>query len=191
MTNRNYGKGAGQQVVAKLRQELYRAFDKLESKGKPIHSILADQIEQDAAGTLSKLSRFLPQEVNVGGGSEFALALGEVAKRIAEQNSLIQLKEGAISNEDTAIEAQDAEIVEEIDPLVAQMRNHVQKIKVLAPEPEPDPDPDPEPEPEPEPAPAPKPKPEIVPPKYKPARQKRGKKGRPSRIELRLSGEAD
>ena len=181
MSNKHYGKGAGQQVVAKLRQELYRAFDKLESKGKPIHSILADQIEQDAAGTLSKLSRFLPQEVNVGGGSEFALALGEVAKRIAEQNSLIQLKEGAISNEDAAIDVQDAEIVEEVDPLVAQMRNHVQKIKVLAPEPES--------EPEPEPVPAPKP--EIVPPKYKPARQKRGKKGRPSRIELRLSGEAD
>ena len=185
MPGKNMKPGNGQHIVQRLRQDLYRAFDVLERKGQPLHKLLADQIEQDAAGSLGKLSRFLPSEVTVGGGSEFALALGEVAKRIAEQNSLIQLKEGAISNEDTAIEAQDAEIVEEIDPLVAQMRNHVQKIKVLAPEPEPDPDPEPEPEP------APAPKPEIVPPKYKPARQKRGKKGRPSRIELRLSGEAD
>ena len=181
MPGKNMRPGNGQHIVQRLRQDLYRAFDVLERKGQPLHKLLADQIEQDAAGSLGKLSRFLPSEVTLGGSSEFALALGEVAKRIAEQNSLLQLKEGAIPNEDTAIDVQDAEIVEEVDPLVTQMRSHVQKIKALVSEPEP----------EPKPKLKPKPKPKILPPKYQPAKTKRSKKGRPSRIELRLSGEAD
>ena len=174
MTNKHIGKGHGQQIVARLRTEMYRAFDKLEGRGKPIHTLIADQIEQDAAGTLNKLSKFLPQEVSVGGGSEFALALGEVAKRISERNDILALKEVAIPHEGEGFEVQDAEIIEEKDEEVVQTRKLVQSIKSLAATEEPE-------EPE---------EPEIVEPEPKP-KVYRGKRGRPSKMDLRLSGELD
>ena len=174
MTNKHIGKGHGQQIVARLRTEMYRAFDKLEGRGKPIHTLIADQIEQDAAGTLNKLSKFLPQEVSVGGGSEFALALGEVAKRISERNDILALKEVAIPHEGEGFEVQDAEIIEEKDKEVVQTRKLVQSIKSLAATEEPE-------EPE---------EPEIVEPEPKP-KVYRGKRGRPSKMDLRLSGELD
>ena len=151
---------------------MYRAFDKLEGRGKPIHTLIADQIEQDAAGTLNKLSKFLPQEVSVGGGSEFALALGEVAKRISERNDILALKDGAIPHEEAGIAVEDAEIIEEKDEEVVQTRKFVQAIKSLAPKEEIE-------EPE---------EPEIIEPEPKP-KVYRGKKGRPSKMDLRLSGE--
>ena len=174
MTNKHIGKGHGQQIVARLRTEMYRAFDKLEGRGKPIHTLIADQIEQDAAGTLNKLSKFLPQEVSVGGGSEFALALGEVAKRISERNDILALKEVAIPHQEAGITAEDAEIVEEKDEEVVQTRKLVQSIKSLAPKEEPE-------EVE---------EPEIVEPEPKP-KVYRGKIGRPSKMDLRLNGELD
>ena len=174
MTNKHRGKGHGQQIVARLRTEMYRAFDKLEGRGKPIHTLIADQIEQDAAGTLNKLSKFLPQEVSVGGGSEFALALGEVAKRISERNDILALKEVAIPHQEAGITAEDAEIVEEKDEEVVQTRKLVQSIKRLAATEEPE-------EPE---------EPEIVEPEPKP-KVYRGKRGRPSKMDLRLNGELD
>ena len=174
MTNKHRGKGHGQQIVARLRTEMYRAFDKLEGRGKPIHTLIADQIEQDAAGTLNKLSKFLPQEVSVGGGSEFALALGEVAKRISERNDILALKEVAIPHEEGGFPVEDAEIIEEKTDEVVQTRKLVQSIKSLAATEEPE-------ELE---------EPEIVEPEPKP-KVYRGKRGRPSKMDLRLSGELD
>ena len=174
MTNKHRGKGHGQQIVARLRTEMYRAFDKLEGRGKPIHTLIADQIEQDAAGTLNKLSKFLPQEVSVGGGSEFALALGEVAKRISERNDILALKEVAIPHEEGGFPVEDAEIIEEKTDEVVQTRKLVQSIKSLAATEEPE-------EPE---------EPEIVEPEPKP-KIFRGKRGRPSKMDLRLNGELD
>ena len=174
MTNKHRGKGHGQQIVARLRTEMYRAFDKLEGRGKPIHTLIADQIEQDAAGTLNKLSKFLPQEVSVGGGSEFALALGEVAKRISERNDILALKEVAIPHEEGGFPVEDAEIIEEKNKEVVQTRKLVQSIKSLAATEEPE-------EPE---------EPEIVEPEPKP-KIFRGKRGRPSKMDLRLNGELD
>ena len=174
MTNKHRGKGHGQQIVARLRTEMYRAFDKLEGRGKPIHTLIADQIEQDAAGTLNKLSKFLPQEVSVGGGSEFALALGEVAKRISERNDILALKEVAIPHEEGGFPVEDAEIIEEKTDEVVQTRKLVQSIKSLAAIEEPE-------ELE---------EPEIVEPEPKP-KVYRGKRGRPSKMDLRLNGELD
>ena len=58
----------GESIVQRLRMDLNRAFDVLEKRNRPLHKLLADQIEQDASGALSKLSKFLPQEVSLGGG---------------------------------------------------------------------------------------------------------------------------
>jgi len=85
------GSGHGQQITSRLRKEIYSALDICKKNGQPLDMLLSKQIQQDAAGTLSKLSKFVPQEVNISGeGSEFSLALGEVAARIAEQNAILR-----------------------------------------------------------------------------------------------------
>jgi len=79
------GSGEAQQITQRLRREIYSALDICKKNGHPLDMLLSEQIQQDAAGTLSKLSKFVPQEVSLGGeGSAFALALGEVAARIAD-----------------------------------------------------------------------------------------------------------
>ena len=164
----------GESIVQRLRMDLNRAFDVLEKRNRPLHKLLADQIEQDASGALSKLSKFLPQEVSLGGGSDFAVALGEVAKRIQERNDILALKEVAISNEEAGKAIEDAEIIKEKETEVVQTRKLVQSIKSLAPKEEPE-------EVE---------EPEIVEPEPKP-KVYRGKRGRPSKMDLRLNGELD
>ena len=161
-------------IVQRLRIDLNRAFDVLEKRNRPLHKLLADQIEQDASGALSKLSKFLPQEVSLGGGSDFAVALGEVAKRISERNDILALKEVAIPHEEAGITVEDAEIIDEKDEEVVQTRKFVQAIKSLAPKEDIE-------EPEIEEIEEPEPKPKVY----------RGKKGRPSKMDLRLSGELD
>ena len=85
------GSGHGQQITSRLRKEIYSALSLCKKNGQPLDMLLAEQIQRDAAGTLSKLSKFVPQEVNLTGeGSEFSLALGEVAARIAEQNAILK-----------------------------------------------------------------------------------------------------
>ena len=161
-------------IVQRLRMDLNRAFDVLEKRNRPLHTLLADQIEQDASGALSKLSKFLPQEVSLGGGSDFAVALGEVAKRISERNDILALKEGAIPHSEAGITVEDAEIIDEKDEEVVQTRKFVQAIKSLAPKEEIE-------EPEIEEIEEPEPKPKVS----------RGKRGRPSKMDLRLNGELD
>ena len=79
------GTGGAAHITYRLRKELYSALNICKKQGQPLDMLLAEQIQQDAAGTLSKLSKFVPQEVNLGeGGSEFAQALGQIAVRIAE-----------------------------------------------------------------------------------------------------------
>ena len=164
----------GESIVQRLRMDLNRAFDVLEKRNRPLHKLLADQIEQDASGALSKLSKFLPQEVSLGGGSDFAVALGEVAKRISERNDILALKEVAISHEEGGLSVENAEIIEEKDEEVVQTRKLVQSIKSLAATEEPE-------EPEIEEIEEPEPKPKVY----------RGKRGRPSKMDLRLNGELD
>jgi hypothetical protein len=164
----------GESIVQRLRMDLNRAFDVLEKRNRPLHTLLADQIEQDASGALSKLSKFLPQEVSLGGGSDFAVALGEVAKRIQERNDILALKEVAIPHQEAGKSIQDAEIIDEKETEVVQTRKFVQAIKSLAPKEEIE-------EPE---------EPEIIEPEPKP-KVYRGKRGRPSKMDLRLSGELD
>ena len=84
-------RGAGQQVVQRLRKELYSALHLLDKKDRPLDRLLADQIERDPATTLNKLSFMLPKDVNLtGDASEFAQALGDVAARIAEQSAILK-----------------------------------------------------------------------------------------------------
>ncbi len=93
-SGRPKGSGTGQQITARLRKEIYSALHITEKRGKPVDILIADQLEKDASGTISKLSKLLPQDVNVtGAGSEFALALQDVASRITEANRILDAKE--------------------------------------------------------------------------------------------------
>ena len=94
---RPVGSGGGQQITSRLRKEIYSALNICKKNGFPLDQLLSQQIQQDAAGTLSKLSKFVPQEVNLGeGGSEFAQALGQIAIRIAEADIASAGKQGQI-----------------------------------------------------------------------------------------------
>ena len=89
--SRPAGSGGGQQLVKRIRLELNGAFAELARRKKPLHLLLADQIEVDASKTLNLMGKFLPQQLNMDSfGSEFKLALEDVATRIAEQNALIK-----------------------------------------------------------------------------------------------------
>jgi hypothetical protein len=85
------GTGSGQQLVKIVRQELTGAFAELRRRKKPLHLLLADQIEVDASKTLNLMGKFLPQQLNMDAfGSEFKTALEDVANRISEQNMLLK-----------------------------------------------------------------------------------------------------
>ena len=85
------GSGGGQQLVKRIRLELNGAFAELSRRKKPLHLLLADQIEADASKTLNLMGKYLPQQLNVDNfGSEFKLALEDVASRISEQNQLLK-----------------------------------------------------------------------------------------------------
>ena len=114
MANKPNNKGGGQQIVQRVRLELSRALDVNARKNKHLHVLLAEQIEADAAGTLNKISKFLPHDVNItGAGSEFALALADVATRIQEANRIIGAKPVHLSSEDKGDDIQDAVIIGE------------------------------------------------------------------------------
>ena len=88
---RPVGTGGGQQLVKTVRAELNAAFAELKRRKKPLHLLLADQIEVDASKTLNLMGKFLPQQLNMDAfGSEFKTALEDVATRIAEQNTLLK-----------------------------------------------------------------------------------------------------
>jgi len=88
---RPVGTGGGQQLVKTVRAELNAAFSELRRRKKPLHLLLADQIEVDASKTLNLMGKFLPQQLNMDAfGSEFKTALEDVANRISEQNALLK-----------------------------------------------------------------------------------------------------
>jgi len=156
----------GTRVIGKLRFELHRAFDVLERKNRPLHKLLADQIEDDAAGSLQKLARFLPAEVNVSAGSELSLALAAVAQRIGENKREMVAAPIEQTTEVALDHVDDAVIIEETasqpEPEIQQARKVAAKIR-LSPKPEPKRKPAPEPEPE---------------------REIRSRRGRKSKVEL-------
>lgn len=162
----------GTRVIGKLRFELHRAFDVLERKNRPLHKLLADQIEDDAAGSLQKLARFLPAEVNVSAGSELSLALAAVAQRIGENKREMRELPSQGAASDALDHVDDADIIEEMPAKPTQEIQQARKVAAkirLSPKPEPKPAPEPEPEPKPAP---------------KPAREIRSRRGRKSKVEL-------
>lgn len=107
------GTGTGQQITARLRKEIYSALHITDKRGKPVDFLIADQLEKDASGTISKLSKLLPQDISVtGAGSEFALALQDVATRIGEANRILDAKDIPLPNEGKGDDVQDADIIE-------------------------------------------------------------------------------
>ena len=95
---RPVGSGHGEQSILKIRRELTSALGILERRKKPLHLLLADQLEQDASKTLNALGKFMPQQISLDvAGSEFSQALTEVASRMDEYNR--RLREEKSSSE--------------------------------------------------------------------------------------------
>ena len=130
MANKPNGKGGGQQIVQRVRLELERALDVNARKNKPLHKLLAEQLEGDAAGTLNKIGKFLPYDVNVtGAGSEFALALQDVATRITEANRILDAKSVHLPEQGKGQDVQDADIIEHFDFTSEPIEQNVPKAK--------------------------------------------------------------
>ena len=129
-SGRPKGSGTGQQITARLRKEIYSALHITEKRGKPVDILIADQLEKDASGTISKLSKLLPQDVNVtGAGSEFALALQDVASRITEANRILDAKEIHLPEQGKGQDVQDADIIEHFNFTSEPMEENVPKPK--------------------------------------------------------------
>ena len=54
------GSGPAQLIRAVLAEELYCAVKELEQRGTPLSELLADQLDADPLGTLTKLKPYLP-----------------------------------------------------------------------------------------------------------------------------------
>ena len=54
------GSGPAQLIRAVLTEELYCAVKELEQRGTPLSELLADQLDADPLGTLTKLKPYLP-----------------------------------------------------------------------------------------------------------------------------------
>lgn len=55
---------AGAQIVGKIRLKIATALEILDKQKTPIEELIAAQFKEDAAGTLQKLGRYMPQEVD-------------------------------------------------------------------------------------------------------------------------------
>ena len=60
IVGRPLGSGPAQLIRAVLANELYLAVKKLEQRGTPLSELLADQLDADPLGTLTKLKPYLP-----------------------------------------------------------------------------------------------------------------------------------
>jgi len=54
------GSGPAQLILAVLAEEVYLAVKELEQRGTPLSELLADQLDADPLGTLTKLKAYLP-----------------------------------------------------------------------------------------------------------------------------------
>tara|TARA_R100001510_G_scaffold24230_1_gene21300 strand:- start:1031 stop:1384 length:354 start_codon:yes stop_codon:yes gene_type:complete len=82
---RPVGSGNGEQIIKRIRMDLFGAFKILERKKKPLHVLLADQLEVDASKTLNLLGKYMPSTISLDvKGNEFSNALSEVALRMKE-----------------------------------------------------------------------------------------------------------
>ena len=54
------GSGPAQLIRAVLVAEVYLAMEELEKRGTPLSELLADQLDADPLGTLTKLKPYLP-----------------------------------------------------------------------------------------------------------------------------------
>ena len=54
------GSGPAQLIRAVLADEFYLAVKELEQRGTPLSELLADQLDADPLGTLTKLKAYLP-----------------------------------------------------------------------------------------------------------------------------------
>ena len=66
-------RAAGAHIVGKIRGKISAALDILDDTNRNIENILADQFEADPAGTLQKLGKFMPQDVNNDNSGEIVI----------------------------------------------------------------------------------------------------------------------
>ena len=73
-------------TIVVVKNELARALDLLEERGKPLHTLLANAFEQDVSKTLTAVAKFIPQQLTVEHvESPFTKALQEVQNRLEEK----------------------------------------------------------------------------------------------------------
>ena len=90
------GSGHGQQIVHKIRHELGKSLDILESDDRPLSELLAEQLKQDAAKTLNAIGKFVPTDVRLEHTGENLIgALEQIGSAIDEQ--LTQAKAAELS----------------------------------------------------------------------------------------------
>lgn len=104
-TNHRKGRGQGRKVVPEIRGAFMRALKILEDKGRPLSTILVEQMEEKPLETLAAISRFIPREMLVEHeAGETILAFAFIPRK----------------EEPPAIEGEvvDAEVVQEIPRIV-------------------------------------------------------------------------
>ena len=90
------GSGHGQSIVLRVRAELEKSLDILESDDRPLAMLLADQLKQDAAKTLNAIGKFVPTDVRLEHTGENLIgALEQIGSAIDEQ--LTQAKAAELS----------------------------------------------------------------------------------------------
>ena len=70
-------RGAGSEVVGKVRGKIALALDICDRRNTPIEELLVEQFRADAAGTLQKLAKFFPQDTNLNHGGNVTFVTRE------------------------------------------------------------------------------------------------------------------
>ena len=90
---RPVGSSPSLSTIILVRNNIRDAMEECERRGFPLHMLIADEmINSGSASTvLNKLSKFLPNEINISVGDTFSDALKEVQNRLAEQGEIIDV----------------------------------------------------------------------------------------------------
>ena len=85
--NGRLGKGHGQQVVHTVRRAFDAAINDLDTRGKPLYALMSEALETDTLAALNTIARFMPKDVDVHIGGNFADALSNAADILRSNNA--------------------------------------------------------------------------------------------------------
>ena len=85
--NGRLGKGHGQQVVHTVRRAFDAAINDLDTRGKPLYALMSEALETDTLAALNTIARFMPRDVDIHVGGNFADALSNAADILRSNNA--------------------------------------------------------------------------------------------------------